>query len=123
MNSNSERLKNVIDMFKGKCDSAERNFDEAKKHLNKVEAQQIKHQDAFNSIEQTMDSLKADIGDMSQRLLRYPTGNVVTISLTDGKDHRFREYKSPQGLRRPHKTVTDLILGSQWVDLSEGKTA
>ena len=119
VNSNGERLRNVIDMFKGKFDSAERNFDETKKHLNKVEAQLVKDQDAFQSIEQTVNSLKVDIDDARQRALRIPTDRVVTLTLTDGRGHTFREYKSPQGLRRPHKTATDLILGSRWVDLSE----
>jgi len=119
VNSNGGRLRNVIDMFEEKFDSAERNFDETKKHLNKVEAQLVKDQDAFQSIEQTVNGLKADIDDARQRALRIPTDRVVTLTLTDGRDHTFREYKSPQGLRRPHKTATDLILGSRWVDLSE----
>ena len=56
VNSNGERLRNVIDMFKEKFDSAERNYDETRKHLNKVEAQLVKDQDAFKSIEQTVKS-------------------------------------------------------------------
>ena len=119
VNSNGGRLRNVIDMFEEKFDSAERNFDETRKHLNKVEAQLVKDQDAFKLIEQTANSLKADIDDARQRALRIPTDRVVTLTLTDGRDHTFREYKSPQGLRRPHKTATDLILGNRWVDLSE----
>lgn len=119
VNSNSERLRNAIDMFKGKFASAETNFDETKKHLNKVEAQLVKDRDTFQSIEQTVNGLKVDIDCAKQLALRIPTDRVVTLTLADGRDHTFREYKSPQGLRRPHKTATDLILGSRWVDLSE----
>jgi chromosome segregation ATPase len=119
VDTNGERLKNARDMFMEKFASAERNLDETREHLNRVEAQQVKHQDAFKSIERTVDGLKADIDDIRQRLLRYPTGNVVTVRLNDGKDHRFREYKNRQGLRRPFKTKTDLLLGDRWVDLAE----
>lgn len=116
---NSERLNNVRDMFMEKFASAERDIDETKKHLSRIEAQQAKLQDAFKSVEQTVDGLKAEIADIRKRLLRCPTGNVVTVSLDDGRGHRFREYGSPQGLRRPYKTKTDLILGDRWVDLAE----
>ena len=99
--------------------SDERDLHETNKHLNKVEAQLVKDQDAFKSIEQSVNSLKADIVDMRRRALRRPTDNVITLRLTDGRDHRFKEYKSTQGLRKPHKTTIDWISGDKWVDLSE----
>jgi len=119
VNNNGEQLKKVTDTFNGKFVASERNFLETDRRLDKVEAQQVKDQDAFRSIEQRVNGLKADIDDARQRALRIPTDRVVTLTLTDGRDHTFREYRSPQGLRRPHKTATDLILGSRWVDLSE----
>jgi chromosome segregation ATPase len=119
VNSNGEQLKKAIDAFNGKFAAAERNFLETNKRLDKIEAQLVKDQNAFKSNEQSVNSLKADIVDMRQRALRRPTDDVITLTLTDGRDHRFKEYKSPQGLRQPHKTSTDLILGNRWVDLSE----
>ena len=118
-NNNSEQLKKSTAMFEGKLGSDERDLHETNKRLDKVEAQLVKDQDAFKSIEQSVNSLKADIVDMRRRALRRPTDNVITLRLTDGRDHRFKEYKSTQGLRKPHKTTTDWILGDKWVDLSE----
>ncbi len=119
VNNNSEQLKKSTAMFEGKLGSDERDLHETNKRLDKVEAQLVKDQDAFKSIEQSVNSLKADIVDMRRRALRRPTDNVITLRLTDGRDHRFKEYKSPQGLRKPHKTTTDWISGDKWVDLSE----
>ncbi len=119
VNNNSEQLKKSTAMFEGKLGSDERDLHETNKRLDKVEAQLVKDQDAFKSIEQSVNSLKADIVDMRRRALRRPTDNVITLRLTDGRDHRFREYRGPQGLRQPHKTATDWILGDKFVDLSE----
>jgi chromosome segregation ATPase len=119
VDTHGEWLKKTRDMLMDKIGGTERNLDETRKHLNRIEAQQVKLQDAFKLLERTMDDLKADIDDIRQRLRRYPTGNVVTASLDDGKNHRFREYRSPQGLRRPYKTKADLLLGDRWVDLDE----
>jgi len=119
VNNNSEQLKKSTAMLEGKLGSDERDLHETNKRLDKVEAQLVKDQDAFKSIEQSVNSLKADIVDMRRRALRRPTDNVITLRLTDGRDHRFKEYKSPQGLRKPHKTTTDWFSGDKWVDLSE----
>ncbi len=119
VNSNGEQLKNAIDAFNSKFATTDRNFLETNKRLDKVEAQLVKDQDAFKSIERTANSLKADIDDIRLRMLRKPTDSEATLRLTDGRDHRFREYRGPHGLRRPHKTATDWILGDKFVDLSE----
>ncbi len=119
VNNNSEQLKKSTAMFEGKLGSDERDLHETNKRLDKVEAQLVKDRDAFKSIEQTVNSVKTDIDDIRLRMLRKPTDHVVSLRLTDGRDHRFREYRGPQGLRRPHKTVTDWILGDKFVDLSE----
>jgi chromosome segregation ATPase len=119
VNNNSEQLKKSTAMFEGKLGSNERDLHETNKRLDKVEAQLVKDQDTFKSIEQSVNSLKADIVDMRWRALRRPTDNVITLRLTDGRDHRFKEYKSTRGLRKPHKTTTDWISGDKWVDLSE----
>ena len=119
VNNNSEQLKKSTAIFEGKLGSDERDLHETNKRLDKVEAQLAKDQDAFKSIEQSVNSLKADIVDMRRRALRRPTDNVITLRLKAGRDHRFREYRGPQGLRQPHKTATDWILGDKFVDLSE----
>ena len=119
VNNNSEQFKKSTAMFEGKLGSDERDLHETNKRLDKVEAQLVKDQDAFKSIEQSVNSLKADIVDMRRRALRRPTDNVITLRLTDGRDHRFKEYKSPQGLRKPHKTTTEWFSGDKWGDLSE----
>jgi len=119
VNSNGEQLKKAIDAFNSKFATTDRNFLETNKRLDKVEAQLVKDRDAFKSIERTANSLKAYIDDIRLRMLRKPTDSEATLRLTDGRDHRFREYRGPQGLRRPHKTATDWILGDKFVDLSE----
>jgi DNA repair exonuclease SbcCD ATPase subunit len=119
VNSNGEQLKQAIDAFNGKLATTERNFLETKQRLDKVEAQQLKDRDEAKSIHQTVNSLKADMNDIRLLMLRKPADSVATLRLTDGRDHKFREYKGPQGLRRPHKTTTDWILGDKFIDLSE----
>ncbi len=119
VDNNGQRLKDAQIMLTEKTGSAERGIDGTRENLGRVEAQQARLQDALKSMERTVDGLKADLADVRKRLLRCPTGNVVTVSLDGGRERRFREYRSPQGLRRPYRTSVDLILGNRWVDLAE----
>lgn len=74
-----------------------------------------------------VEKIKTDIDNIKFRMLRNPTGNVVSmcmIEVTPGqksksRSHRFKEYRDPQGLMRPYKTSTNQALGDRYVDLSE----
>lgn len=73
-----------------------------------------------------VETLKSDVARLSngltaaeRRAKRQPTGNTVTLQLTDRRDHTFREYKSPDGLVNPYIATHDLITGKRYVDLSE----
>ena len=120
VNSDSEQLKKAIDGFNRRFATSERESLEIGKRLDKVEAQQVKDQDAFiKSIALAVNTIKAEIDDIGLRMLRKPTDDVVSLRLTDGRDHRFREYRGSQGLRRPHRTTIDWISGDKYIDLSE----
>ena len=119
VNSNTEKITKVIDASNGKFATIERNFVEIKRRFDNIEAQIVKDRDGFKLIEQRMNRVEADIGNIKLRMLREPTGDVVSLSMTDGRKHSFKQYRSPQGLRRPSKTSTDWALGDRYVDLSE----
>ncbi len=71
------------------------------------------------SLEHTLSELESKVTKVRNLARRVPTGKIVAIELSDNREHRFREYKSPQGLARPYRTSRDLILGDRWVDLAE----
>ena len=50
---------------------------------------------------------------------RFPTGKIVSIQLKDNREHHFREYRRSDGLARPYKTKSDLILDDLGIDLAE----
>ena len=73
----------------------------------------------LNAIDQRVSHLDADRKTMRNQLQRQPTGEVVSVRLTDKRDHRFKEYKSLKGLAKPYKHSHDLFLGDRWIDLAE----
>ncbi len=70
-------------------------------------------------IDQALNTMKSQVDYLDRVTKREPTGNMVQVTLTDGKEHTFREYKSTRGLTKPHKSSTDLLFGGRWVDLAE----
>ena len=78
-------------------------------------------------VNSNVEKLKSDIDNIKFRMLRNPTGNVVSLCVSDGQDgqgyrfksHRFKEYRGSKGLMQPSKTKPDRALGDRYVDLSE----
>lgn len=73
----------------------------------------------IGNLEQLLLNTQSRVEQLERVAIRYPTGDIAELKLTDGKEHNFREYKNTRGLTRPHQTSSDFILGSRWVDLSE----
>jgi len=70
----------------------------------------------LNAMEQRIPHIEKQIKNLA---LRQPTGQVVSVGLTDKRDHNFKEYKSPIGLTRPHRHSRDLFMNDRWIDLAE----
>ncbi len=73
----------------------------------------------MNPTDQKMAHIEAELQTLKKRLLRQPTGEVVSVQLNDKRDHRFKEYKSMAGLVQPHRISRDIIFGDRWIDLAE----
>ena len=71
------------------------------------------------SFEHTLSELENKVARVKNLARRVPTGEMVSIQLSDKREHHFREYKSTVGLARPHRTSRDLFLGDRWIDLAE----
>ncbi|HUU62885.1 MAG TPA: hypothetical protein VMX96_03045 [Dehalococcoidia bacterium] len=71
------------------------------------------------SLEYTLSELEKKIIRVNNLARRVPTGEIVSIQLSDKREHHFREYKSSEALAQPYRTKRDLILGDRWVDLAE----
>ncbi|MFC1919222.1 hypothetical protein ACFLWX_00315 [Chloroflexota bacterium] len=71
------------------------------------------------TFEQTLSDLNNEVARIKHYSRRVPTGQVVSVRLSDKREHNFREYKSSEGLARPHRTSRDLIFGDRWIDLAE----
>lgn len=69
--------------------------------------------------EHALSELENKIAIVKHLTRRVPTGEIVSIQLSDKREHHFREYKSKEGLTRSHRTTHDLILGDRWIDLAE----
>jgi len=69
--------------------------------------------------EQALSELRSGVARVEKLTRRVPTGEIISIRLSDKREHHFREYKSKEGLARPHRTSRDLILGDRWIDLAE----
>jgi len=70
----------------------------------------------LNAVEQRIPYIEKKIKNLT---LCQPTGEVVSVGLTDKRDHRFKEYKSPIGLSRPYRHSRDLFMNDRWIDLAE----
>ena len=71
------------------------------------------------SFEHTLSELENKVARVKNFVRRVPTGEIVSIQLSDKREHHFREYKKSEGLARPHRTSRDLIFGDRWIDLAE----
>ncbi len=71
------------------------------------------------SFEYMLSELENKVARVKHLTRRVSTGAIVSIQLSDKREHHFREYKSSEGLARPYRTKRDLILGDRWVDLAE----
>ena len=73
----------------------------------------------LDAMEQKLSSFKSELGVMRNLMWRQPTGKLVSIRLNDKRDHQFKEYRNPEGLKRPYRHCYDLLLGARWIDMAE----
>jgi len=75
--------------------------------------------DRMDKVEQGMSRLGGKLSAVEKLAVRQPTGKLVTVALSDGREHTFKEYRSREGLIRPRRHSHDLILGDRWIDLED----
>lgn len=109
----NSRVISLESQVKSLADQLGKQGAELKKGLDEVLNKALEH---LKSLEQRLSALE---GKAKKVAMRQPTGELVTVRLRDGRDHRFREYRSTRGLTRPHKHKSDLILGDFYIDLEE----
>jgi len=73
----------------------------------------------LDAMEQRLSRFEAELRTVRNLARRQPTGEVVTVQMTGNRERRFKQYKSPDGLTRPHLHSRDLIFGDRWIDLAE----
>jgi len=73
-----------------------------------------------------VETLKSDVVRLSDRVAsaerrakQKPTDDIEEIEFKNGKTHKFKVYKSTDGLVKPHRVTWDPISGNKYVDLSE----
>jgi len=73
----------------------------------------------LDAMERKLSSFESELGVVRNLARRQPTGKLVSIRLNDKRDHQFKEYRSPEGLKRPYRHCYDLLLGDKWIDMAE----
>jgi hypothetical protein len=119
LNKSIEQLSKNIAALEIQADNNKRKLNEAKFTIDKVQTEQLENSNRLTLLEQKLSGLEAALNEVKVHSSRHPTGDVVTLSLKNGKSQAFREYKSSQGLRQPYRVSTDIIFGDKWVDLNE----
>jgi len=66
-----------------------------------------------------VEQLKSEVTRIKREIKRQPTDEIHTLAYKDGSEHKFRVYKSKDGLVKPHKVGWDPISGDPYVDLNE----
>jgi chromosome segregation ATPase len=127
--ASNETFNNNFLVLGSKIDKTQKTIEGLQENLNMVKTKLTTHGHddlqpipelvaSVSKIEQGLDTVQSRIEYLSNVARRQPTGNTVTLGLTDGKEHVFRTYKSKLGLTRPHHK-DEFLGGEYWVDLSE----
>ena len=118
----AKNVQDVITLVKDNKVSTDRTYDELRKEMSHLRSQletvmglplEVKQ------LESEITRTTTNISSIKREVKRQPTDDIHTLTYKNGSEHRFRVYKSPAGLVKPHVVVRDLILGKKYVDLTE----
>ena len=125
-NENRESCENSLSKIDGQFTATANQLYELSKIVKHVQESVQSNRASINqqntklvSLEQTLSEIANKVARVKNLTRRVPTGEIISIQLSDKREHHFRKYKSAEGLARPHRTSRDLILGDRWIDLAE----
>ena len=126
VNRNSNLINKGFSVTEESVKTVNKQMDEIKERVGKLEGRQQpesllekQSNDRLNLIEQKLTSLTKELSVVKNLAIRQPTGKWVLYVLKDRMEHKFKEYKSPDGLIKPHRCSRDLLFGDRWIDLAE----
>lgn len=118
----AKNVQDVITLVKDNKVSTDRTYDELRKEVSHLRSQlgtvtglPLK----VRQIESDMTHMTTNISSLKRDVKRQPADDIHSLTYKNGSEHRFRVYKSPAGLVKPHVVINDLILGKKYVDLTE----
>ncbi len=118
----AKNVQDVITLVKDNKVSTDRTHDELRKEVSHLRSQletvtvlPLK----VKQLESEMTRTTTDISLLQRDVKRQPIDDIHTLTYKNRSEHRFRLYKSPAGLVKPHVVINDLILGKKYVDLTE----
>lgn len=126
VNHNSEVVNRSVSFIEDRENATEKRVKNLESLANRFEEQLQAKTASENELsakvdaaEQGLTRLEIELRKVRNLALRQPTGEVVSVQLKDGRDHRFKQYKSAEGLTRPCRHGLDLLVGKLWIDLAE----
>jgi len=121
-----ESCKNNFSKIEGQSTTTANELHELSKTVKHIQESVQSNRASINQLntklvtfEHTLSELENKVARVKHLTRRVPTGEIVSIQLSDKREHHFREYRTSEGLARPYRTKRDLILGDRWVDLAE----
>ncbi len=118
----AKNVQDVITLVKDNKVSTDHTYGELRKEVSKLRSQletvtglPLK----VRQIESDISHMTTNISSLKRDVKRQPTDETHTLAYRDGSEHKFRVYKSPAGLVKPHVVVRDPIQGNKYVDFNE----
>jgi len=122
VNENGERFKEATGIIKGYEESANNGFAKLEREVGGLRSEL----QLLTVLPSKVEAVKSDVARLADRVAiaerrakQKPTDNIEEIEFKNGKTHKFKVYKSTDGLAKPHTVTWDPILGNKYVDLSE----
>ncbi len=122
VNKNSKKIQDVIVLVNKNRESSDGMCSELHEEVSLLGSQLGTMKDMplkVERIETDVNNLTTNIPSTIRGILRQPTDETHTLPYKDRSEHRFRVYKSPAGLVKPHVVIRDPISGNKYVDLNE----
>lgn len=122
VNENSNKTHDAIALIMKHKESSDHTYSELREEISHLSSQLETMKDLPSKVERIdtqIANLTANIPAIIRETVRQPTDETHTRAYKDGSKRRFRIYKSPVGLVKPHVVANDLILGKKYIDLTE----
>ena len=84
-----------------------------------IKALENKGEGRLDSIVEKLSNLERELSIVRNLAIRQPTGELLSDSLFGQGDHKYKAYRSPQGLTQPQRYSQDPVSGDLWIDVAE----